>query len=75
MSNLRVVAGLLLIPLAFAAEATASPSPMGSANSNAIHVRMGATGKNGYRPMTSRAYHSSAQFHSGGLNSYRTQCR
>lgn len=56
MLNLRVLAGLLLIPLAFAAEVVASPSPMGSEDWNAIHRQMGATGKNGYRPMTSRAF-------------------
>ena len=75
MLNLRVLAGLLLIPLAFAAEAVASPSPMGSEDWNAIHRQMGATGKNGYRPMTSRAYQSSARFHSRALNSYGTECQ
>ena len=75
MSNLRVLAGLVLIPLAFAAEAAASPSPMGSEDWNAIHRQMGATGKNGYRPMTSRAYQSSARFHSRALNSYGTECQ
>lgn len=54
MLNLRVLAGLLLIPLAFTAEAAASPSPMGSEDWNAIHRQMRATGKNGYRPMTPR---------------------
>ena len=72
MLNLRVLAGLLLIPLAFAAEVAASPSPMGSEDWDAIHRQMGATGKNGYRPMTSRAYQNSARFHSRALNSYGT---
>ncbi len=61
MSNLRVLAGLMLIPMAFAAEVAASPSPLASEDWNAIHRQMGATGKNGYRPMTSRAYQSSAR--------------
>ena len=72
MLNLRVLAGLLLIPLAFATEVVASPSPIGSEDWDAIHRQMGATGKNGYRPMTSRAYQSSARFHSRALNSYGT---
>lgn len=74
MLNSRVFAGLLLIPLAFAAAAAASPSPIRSEDWNAIHRQMGATGKNGYRPMTSRAYQSSARFHSRALNSYGTEC-
>ena len=77
MSNLRVLAGLLLIPLGFAAEVAASPSPMGFEDWKAIHRQMGATGKSGYgyRPMTSRAYQSSARFHSRALNSYGSECQ
>ncbi len=75
MSNLRVLAGLMLIPMAFAAEVAASPSPVASGDWNAIHRQMGATGKNGYRPMTSRAYQSSARFHSRALNSYGAECQ
>jgi hypothetical protein len=75
MLNLRVLVGLFLIPLAFAAEVAASPSLIGSEDWNAVHRQMGATGKNGYRPMTSRAYQSSARFHSRALNSYGTECQ
>ena len=59
MLNLRVVSGLLLLPMAIAF-GTFGHSPVASAAGygdwNAIHRQMGATGKNGYRPMTSRAY-------------------
>jgi len=72
MSTLRILAGLLLIPLALGAESTASPSAMGSEDWKATHRQMGATGKNGYRPMTSRAYQNTARFHSRALNSYGT---
>lgn len=56
MLNLRfVAAALVLIPVVFAAEAAAMHSRSGGEDWNAIHRQMGATGKNGYRPMTSRA--------------------
>ena len=41
---------------------------------NSIHQRMGATGKNGYRPMSSRAYQNTAQVHARALNSYGRNC-
>ena len=76
MLNLRIVAAaLVLIPVVFAAEAAAMHSRSGGEDWNAIHRQMGATGKNGYRPMTSRAYQSSARFHSRALNSYGTECQ
>ncbi len=66
MLNLRVVSGLLLLPMAFAFGTFGYPpvaSAAGYGDWNAIHRQMGATGKNGYRPMTSRAYQNSARFH------------
>ncbi len=78
MLNLRVLAVLVLIPLAFALEAFGNPTvtfTAGNEDWGAIHRQMGATGKNGYRPMTSRAYQSSAKFHSRALNSYGTECQ
>ncbi len=75
MLNFRVLSGLLLLPMVFAL-GTVGHSPVASAAGyedwNAIHRQMGATGKNGYRPMTSRAYQNSARFHARALNSYGT---
>ncbi len=75
MLSFRVLSGLLLLPVALAC-GTAGPPAFASAarydDWATIHRQMGATGKNGYRPMTSRAYQNSARFHSRALNSYGT---
>ncbi|MBL8818449.1 MAG: hypothetical protein JNL58_20650 [Planctomyces sp.] len=78
MLSFRVISGLLLLPIAFACGTAGQPvfaSVAGYEDWAAIHRQMGATGKNGYRPMTSRAYQSSARFHTRALNAYGSVCK
>lgn len=56
---------LLALFLSIASSASAAAEDWG-----AIHRRMGATGKNGYRPMSSHAYQSTARVHARALHSY-----
>ncbi len=75
MLNFRVLSGLLILPMAFTFGTVEHPpvaSAAGYGDSDAIHRQMGVTGKNGYRPMTSRAYQHTARFHAHALNSYGT---
>lgn len=73
MLNARVLCGMLLLPMALSSGMIGhapAASAAGTEDWGAIHRQMGATGKNGYRPMTSRAYQNSARFHVRALNNY-----
>ena len=75
MLNYRVARILVLFSLSVMALPHGTSPFNGTAQADdwkTIHQQMGATGKNGYRPMTSRAYQSSARFHAQALNSYGT---
>ena len=56
-------------------QAVSSATAVGAVEDfNSIHQRMGATGKNGYRPMSSRAYQNTVQVHARALKFYGSNC-
>jgi len=60
--------------MVFAQAVSASKAVGAVEDFNSIHQRTGATEKNGYLPMSSRAYQNTAQVHARALNSYGRNC-
>lgn len=75
MSRFSISTVPLMLGVLLCAQMAVSPDVAGAAEDwKSIHARMGATGKNGYRPMSSRAFQNSAQVHARTLGTYGRNC-